>query len=96
MTIFRLNFLLKVAHILVCQNPSFISTCRIGSHTWLEFVVSPRPSSLLENQRLLIQIRPGIRPVTIQHSVMTNFIFKNESNNKSFILKPSNKGLVSE
>ena len=26
MTIFRLNFLLKVAHILVCQNPSFIST----------------------------------------------------------------------
>ena len=28
MTIFRLNFLLKVAHILVCQNPSFISTGR--------------------------------------------------------------------
>ena len=26
MTIFRLSFLLKVAHILVCQNPSFIST----------------------------------------------------------------------
>ena len=26
MTIYRLNFLLKVAHILVCQNPSFIST----------------------------------------------------------------------
>ena len=26
MTIFRLYFLLKVAHILVCQNPSFIST----------------------------------------------------------------------
>ena len=29
MTIFRLYFLLKVAHILVCQNPSFISTLAI-------------------------------------------------------------------
>ena len=33
MTIFRLNFLLKVAHILVCQNPSFISKFTL-LHSW--------------------------------------------------------------
>ena len=32
MTIFRLNFLLKVGQMKVCQNPSFISTRRVGHY----------------------------------------------------------------
>ena len=55
MTIFRLNFLLKVGQMKVCQNPSFISTIvqrvrdcvRNGNYHTLD------PASIVENGLLL-------------------------------------------
>ena len=41
MTIFRLNFLLKVGQMKVCQNPSFISTLMINKDfSWSSLFLS--------------------------------------------------------
>ena len=59
MTIFRLNFLLKVGQMKVCQNPSFIST-----DAFLNNIVACWPGSthdlrIFENSKIADKLRDG-------------------------------------
>ena len=69
MTIFRLNFLLKVGQMKVCQNPSFISTSSSNRLAWFHFNPFfsrkfPTSNLVKKKKTYLIQLQPTFKAGT--------------------------------
>ena len=64
MTIFRLNFLLKVGQMKVCQNPSFISTITM---------TKPLQVELFWQKRRFLPGVPKLKPFWPKHTVLSKF-----------------------
>ena len=77
MTIFRLNFLLKVGQMKVCQNPSFISTVKFVCSSL--FTSNPKnPKQTLPNISKLTHLQTASARNTIQNLRKTFHICLNE------------------